>query len=69
MIINLCAVKINNKWGFINDSGKLMIPLIFDQVERFDNEYHNVVKKNKMYLSCNTDNNFIYPKYNQLLSH
>ncbi|NMG22809.1 WG repeat-containing protein [Brasilonema bromeliae] len=31
----LAGVKLNGKWGFINQSGKLVIPYQFDKVQRF----------------------------------
>ncbi len=29
----LCAVKLNNKWGFVNEKGQLVIPCIYDEVK------------------------------------
>lgn len=33
---DLAAVRQNGKWGYIDDSGKFVIPAVFDQAESFD---------------------------------
>lgn len=41
-------VSKNNKWGFINTAGKVVIPLIYDQVSRFSEGLVSVKKDGKI---------------------
>lgn len=44
----LAAVKKNKKWGFIDEQGKLVIPMIYDEVDYFtQNKLSAVVKNGK----------------------
>ncbi|BAP29699.1 uncharacterized protein CHSO_0662 [Chryseobacterium sp. StRB126] len=40
------AVRIKNKWGFINEDGKIVIPLLYDDVDYFTQTGLCEVKKN-----------------------
>jgi hypothetical protein len=42
----LAAVSKNNKWGFIDETGKLVIPMIYDEVGYFDQNSLSSVSKN-----------------------
>lgn len=44
----LMAIK-NKKWGYMDTTGKLIIPLKYDQVSSFDNGYA-IVKSGKKYI-------------------
>lgn len=60
----LCAVikgkKGKEKYGFINKSGILVIPYIYDKVTGFNNGVSSV-QKNGLYGIINTSNQVIYP--------
>lgn len=40
----LRAVKINHRWGFVNDSGKMIISNLYDSVNDFDAEGHAIIE-------------------------
>lgn len=42
---NLCAVKIHNKWGYINSQGIIVIDTIYDYAENFSQEGLAFVRK------------------------
>ena len=42
----LAAVKRNKKWGFIDEKGKLVIPMIYDEVDSFNQNNLSSVSKN-----------------------
>ena len=40
-------VMINGKWGFIDESGKEVVPLIYDYIESFENGFAEVMINDK----------------------
>ena len=43
-----CAVKLSDKWGFIDSKAKLIIPAIYDEYNWFENGLAVVAKKSKV---------------------
>lgn len=44
---DLAAVKFDEKWGFINLNGELVIPFEYDEIQNFQNNLAGVKKSNK----------------------
>lgn len=45
---NRCAVKLSDKWGFIDSKSKLIIPAIYDDYKLFENGLAAVAKKRRV---------------------
>lgn len=45
---NRCAVKLSDKWGFIDSKSKLIIPAIYDDYKWFENGLAAVAKKRRV---------------------
>lgn len=56
----LASVKIDNKWGFIDKNGKVIIPFIYNSAGYFSNELANVCTGDK-HGFINKNNNIIIP--------
>ena len=59
----LGAVKRDNKWGFVNKTGKEIIPLIYDAVQRFSEGLAAVNIKGKWGFIDKKNNKIIHFKY------
>ena len=44
---DLAAVKFDEKWGFINPNGEVVIPFEYDEIQNFQNNLAAVKKSNK----------------------
>jgi hypothetical protein len=63
------SVKLNNKWGIVDDKGKQLIPVENDKIERIfkglkKTEPLIMVKKNELLGVLNLKNNFVIPLSN-----
>jgi hypothetical protein len=61
---DFAGVKLNNKWGFINDSGQEICEIKYDEVKNFNNFSNGfaIVKLNDEYLYIDKQGN----EYNEL---
>lgn len=63
------AVRIKNKWGFINEEGKVVIPLLYEEVDYFTQNGLCEVKKNHKSGFINTKGEIVVPiVYNNVRS-
>lgn len=46
---NIAAVQVGSKWGFIDRTGKQIIPTVFDKIKPFHNGFAEVVIEGKTY--------------------
>jgi len=46
----MAPVKIDDKWGFLNTQGKLIVPATFDKVTQFNSGYASGQKDGKFYV-------------------
>lgn len=50
----LLGVRINGKWGFINDRGEIVLDFIYEHIMEFDTKKNAIVKKNGKWGLINT---------------
>ena len=55
----LLGVRINGKWGFIDDTGKIVIDFIYDEVTQFDSNRNSIVKKNGKWGLINSNGDIV----------
>ena len=46
----LANVELNNKWGFINKKGEVVIPFIYDDTDRFRDGEAQVIKDDETFF-------------------
>ncbi len=56
----LLAVSSENKWGFVNEAGIVVIPLEYDMVNDFSEKYA-IVKKDQKYGAIDMQGNIVIP--------
>jgi len=52
----LLAIKLNNKWGFLNEEGKIEIPPLYDKVTNFNSGYALAEMNEAFYVLDSTGN-------------
>lgn len=64
----LATVKLNNKWRFIDNTGKKTFNAIYDDVQYYSNELILVKLKSKWGLIDKTGKDIILPKFDYIIS-